>query len=187
MVAMPSPELSLVMASTPWASIASRQSTLPRVAARWNLQREQGLWDCVPCPQLCPQGRAWHPRRFALRVQLGGHQALAEQQRCDPPGIVVVHGLQQLLVVLGPVLALQRSPEEAVTVSAVTVLSPGQAEQGWAGCPCPLSLGVAVSVPLSGELSPRYGEFSWDRDENPLQPPPSLQLTEQGIYRHSSV
>lgn len=67
-------------------------------------------------PQI-PGPSPWCPgalRGFALRVQLGGDQALADEQRRHPPGIVVVHGLQELLVVLGPVLALQRSPRWAL-------------------------------------------------------------------------
>lgn len=77
----------------------------------------------------------------------------------------------------------------AVTVSAVTVLSPGRA--GWAGLavlvPSPavlhpaLSLGVAVSVPLSWELTLRYREFSRDWDENPLQPPPVCSSQSRGF------
>lgn len=61
-------------------------------------------------PALChrrPRDVGRHLRGFALRVQLGGHQALPDEERCHPPGIIVVHGLQELLIVLGPVLALR--------------------------------------------------------------------------------
>jgi len=62
----------------------------------------------VPSPA-SPVSRAvgQHLRGFALRVQLGGDQALAHEERCHPPGIVVVHSLQELLIILCPVLALQ--------------------------------------------------------------------------------
>lgn len=95
--------------------MASRQSTFPRMAARWNLQQDQGLSNSHPRPLAlspalrprCPGVVGQHLRGFALRVQLGGDQALADEERCHPPGIIVVHSLQELLIALGPVLTLQ--------------------------------------------------------------------------------